>query len=456
MSEFKPEDYKSYSELPEDQKSNYEELPDGEGFYVKGAEKDPELAHALAVIDDEAINALAQHIEANNFSVDEIMAQFKIAAGKYDSKSKRLYGEILRVLVDHDRLRGKEPDSRIISLFKETYAPQDYSEMTQEVILSRVDMSDIPLVTKLLKDKNISRKRELIEKISDQETFLQILDLAKDDLEIVSMLISANDDVDMKLKMLQVAVDNIKHQGQDISGNTGPSYYLGSIRQNVTGALIKNGQGDMMIELMDKGYLEAKNAISLAHTIEDDNVLAQLAARLPDIYEVMYMFKFIADPKVLAKIEESNEKQFKVPENDRLGIKILAEKFRNALSKKPEIYRAGKLGEDNKFVFSMSDDGEHMAIAWSNTRAHEYHRDIFDSLSRKTGKNYPKKMRSGGYVDIRGAGSATPQAQFYSSSGDFGNYGHRALEVFKEQIKASLQEELGADKEIEIKILVSS
>lgn len=38
---FNPEEYKSYEELPEDQKQNFEAIEGGKGFVLKTVEKNP-------------------------------------------------------------------------------------------------------------------------------------------------------------------------------------------------------------------------------------------------------------------------------------------------------------------------------------------------------------------------------------------------------------------------------
>lgn len=121
MEIFKPEQFKSYEELPEEKKPLFHAIEEGKGFVLKSVEKNPTTAHHLAIIEDEAIGALKQKIERDDISLDDAISQYGDAINKRDYDQKSRAKEIIAQFVDLESLRGKQIDPRISELLKKHY-----------------------------------------------------------------------------------------------------------------------------------------------------------------------------------------------------------------------------------------------------------------------------------------------------------------------------------------------
>ena len=211
--------------------------------------------------------------------------------------------------------------------------------------------------------------------------------------------------------------------------------------------------------MIDDGFLEAEHVKWFSHRVESDQFLYDLAFRSKDQETIAHLFKFIADKNIFSKIIDENGKSFsKLSESDRQRIVDLAQKFCGSLTSEPELYQAGELRGGNKFIVGIPSDENKLFIAWSNTSEHEYHRDIFDSLSRHTGKEFPKSLRSGGHIELKMESGKMEDIAFTAvlsgCSGDFGNYSSRILENFKSNLLETLQDKLGT-KELTLEIKIS-
>ena len=135
--EFNPSEHKSFDVLSEEQKSNFEAIKGGKGFVLKNIEKNPEIDHRLAIIEDQAINTLHQEIEAGNLSFDALFSQYRVAAEKYDYKEIEKISELLKQISDYNILHGGDYDERLKKEFKKRYEPLTYSEKTQNILLKK-------------------------------------------------------------------------------------------------------------------------------------------------------------------------------------------------------------------------------------------------------------------------------------------------------------------------------
>ena len=169
-----------------------------------------------------------------------------------------------------------------------------------------------------------------------------------------------------------------------------------------------------------------------------------------------YLFKFIADKEIFSGIVENNGQALSgLSESEKQNTVSFAKKFLSALSQNPEIHQVGDLKASNKFIVGIPSEKDLLFIAWSNTYEHETHRDIFQSLSRRSGQRFPENLRSGGWIEVQREKKNKFRVVFSRSSGDFGNYGHRVLAKFKENITKALQDSLGS-QDVELEIEISS
>jgi hypothetical protein len=457
--QFNPFEYNSYKELPKNQKKNFKAIEDGSGFVLKNVEKNPEIAHRLAIIEDQAINALKQEIEINNLSLDNLILKYRSAGKNDDYSEQEKILELLRQVSDYSILKGGKYDEKAKREFKKNYEDLTYSEKTQNIIIDGISKTDLEVGGKLLVDDKFSLKDELLEKIGDNDDLLKKLyNLTHDNLDVADLLVSKAENSDTKINILKDALKGIgeikdsKKRNEKMENSS-----LNSIKRNVAEGLVRNEEYDTVLQLIEEGCLEVRNLRGVVHAMNSDKFLYDLASKSSNSKEVVYLFKFIADAEIFAEIVKNNgESLVKLPESEKQNIVVLAEKFLHALTHNPEIYQVGNLQEDttNKFIVGISSENNTIYIAWSNTADHEYHKDIFEALSRNSGKEFPEVLRSGGWLETSSEGNKI-RLTFLRSSGDFGNYSQRVLEKFRENISAELQKQF-ENKEIELEIKVSS
>lgn len=456
---FKPFEYATFEELPKKQKKNFEAIEDGKGFVLKSAEKNPEIAHRLAIIEDQVINDLRQEIEINNLSLDDLILKYRSAGKNDDYQEQEKFLELIKQVSDHNILRGGNYDEKAKRELKKNYEDLTYSEKTQNTIIDGIGKNDLEVGGKLLSDEKFSLKDELLEKIGDNDNSLKKLyALTCDNLDVADLLVSKVENADIKVSILKDVLKGINEikDSKRKKGKMEDSSFR-SIRRNIAETLVRKNEYDSALQLIDDGYLEIRNMRGIFHEINSDQFLYDLVSRSSDSKEMAYLFKFIADAEVFAEIIKNNG-QFlaKLPESEKQNIVALAEKFLHALTHNPEIYQVGDIQEDNtnKFVVGISSENSTIHIAWSNTANHEYHKDIFKTLSRNSGKEFSETLRSGGWIETNSENNKI-RLTFLRSSGDFGNYSQRVLEKFRETISAELQKQF-KDKDIELEIKVSS
>src|SRR3989344_9699387 len=105
MSEFNPKEFKSFTDLPDEEKPNFQELGDG-GFVRKEVEKNPEVAYRMGMVEDQIINTLKHELEAGGLSKEEALSRYNEAGEKYDYKNQKLYGDVLRKFSDVEFLKS--------------------------------------------------------------------------------------------------------------------------------------------------------------------------------------------------------------------------------------------------------------------------------------------------------------------------------------------------------------
>lgn len=99
--QFDPREYKSFQKLPTEQQANFEALEGGKGFVLKTVERDPEIAHSLALLEDRAMSTLENRIESRGRSFDDLLSAYKEAAAKHDYKGKGELAESLKEASDY-------------------------------------------------------------------------------------------------------------------------------------------------------------------------------------------------------------------------------------------------------------------------------------------------------------------------------------------------------------------
>lgn len=425
---------------------------------LENAEKSPEAVDRLAAINDQVANILRQEIEAQNLSFDDLLAQYRIAAEKYNYQEKGKASELLRQISDYNILCGGDYDERLKEEFKKRYEALSYSGRSQDIFIEEINNSDLEVGAKLLVDPKFSSKSKLLEKIGNSDGAIKkIYELTQDDLKVVSLIVEMAKNPVLEIEILKDVVKNINEikDNEEKNKKLG-DYSLSSIRRHIAENLIQNNDQDAVLRLIDEGYLEVASLHSFFHEVDDDQFLYDLAGRSKSSREVEYLFKFIADKEIFSEIIKYNGQTLVgLSKLKRGNIVDLAKKFLGALSQDPEIYQAGHLEKENKFIVGIPSEKDALFIAWSNTDKHEYHKDIFKSLSEHSGQNFSNILRSGGWVEVQREEGNKFKVRFYNSSGDFGNYSYRVLAKFKDNIIKVLQDKLGS-QDVELEINISS
>ena len=317
-----------------------------------------------------------------------------------------------------------------------------------------MDPTDLSVLAKLLLDEKFSSKYKLLEKVGDDESLRQLFELTKVNLSIVEMIVRKMQSSESRIGILKEIVDAINGEPDEkVRARQTGDYSLGTIRKEILRSLVSGGNTERVLSLIDEGYLEVSDAKSLIHEIPSDGLLLSLASRCRDKKSATYIFKFITDKTVFAKIVESHGEEFKnLSESDRTDVVALAERFGEVLVNQSEVYPTDSFKETNKFIVGIPSDENKLFVAWSNTESHEYHKDIFTTLSKARGKKFPENLRSGGYVEIQDEKDGKRKVVFSRSSGDFGNYSNRLLELYKDAILNELKKELGEQVDLQIEV----
>lgn len=455
--ELNPSQYKSFEELPDEHKPQFEAIESGKGFVLKSVEKNPEIAHRLAIAEDQAINTLKQEIKIHNLSLEDLLSQYRVAAEKYNYQDKRKTSELLKQISDYNILRGGDYDEHLKEEFKKRYESLTYSEKTQGVLMENLEHSDLEVTAKLLLDEKFSLKTKLLKKNGDSDdTLRRLYELTSGDLGVAKLLVETSKNPSLKIEILKGVSESVnKIQDEEQRKEKLKNYSFDSIKRDVAETLVRNANYTGVLQLIDEGFLEPGNLRGLFHEIESDQFLHDLASRSKNKKEITYLFKFIADKEIFSEIVDKNELSFaKLSDSEKQEIVGLAKRLSGVFGNKPEIYQAGDLQESNKFVVGIPDDEDKLFIAWSNTDQHEYHKEIFQTLAWQAGKKFPEHLRSGGWIKLRKETGNQVTIIFSRSSGDFGNYSHRVLEKFREDILKTLHEKLGVE-DIKLEIEVS-
>lgn len=453
MTEFNPKEFKSFTELPDEEKPNFQQV-EGGGFVRKEAEINPEVAHRMGMVEDQIINTLKHELEAGGLSKDEALVRYNEAGEKYDYKNQRLYGDIIRKYSDVEfLLSGKDYDEATKQAFKKRYDQLGYSEKTQSSFLESIDQHDLEVISRLFLDKRFSKKEDLTKRLEDESSIEIVFNHVKGkDISVVALLIDKSKDKDFKIRAVKEISEIVN--SLDSTEKKDAEYRLNSIQASLAEYLILSGNHTDLFSLVESGLMKAELASSFLHKIESDDVLYWLATRAQSLQAIIKIFKFTADPAIFAKIVETQAAEFKnLDEKHRPDVIKMAEKYLGALNSEPQIFEADKLSDNNKFVIGITTGSEgRYYISWSNTSSHGYHKDIFKSLQMEFGVNIQNDFRSGGYIQL-GQKDGKAVAIFDSSSGDFGNYSHKVLERFKIKLQEALVNSLG--KEVEVKIDIS-
>lgn len=433
---FDPRQVSSYEEIPEEHKARFISIEAGKGFVLKTAEKDPEIAYRLAKMEDGVIDKLRMTIETGTFSLEEALSAYEEAAAKRDYNKMNVLADQLRVFCDFETLRGGSPDPRVLAAFTKGYERPSYSEATLKVLSEETEPGDTDVVIRLLSDEKFAGRgaSQLLKKVSKAEDRRKIFDGLSDNPQMVYQIIIQVKDLDEAISLFRT------RRFSDTAVPVQDERLW--VQQRIAEQLLEKGDMTRVLSLLKEGQLEGAALYEQLHLIESDEAILEVARSCARGKEVIYALKFITDAALLEGIAQDAASSF--TKVDAAGQKTIAERA-DLLAKTIKTGATvtsvdGLSGRGNKFIVGIPEDGGGVHVAWSNTDSHEYHKDIFRSLSSKTGKRFPEELRSGGYVTLSQDEQGRIVATFDRSSGDFGKFSHRLMEQFREQILPVLKQ----------------
>lgn len=402
-------------------------------------------------------HVLEQEIGTHQFSLPDLLAQYRDAVSTYNYADKGKLVELLRQLSDYALLKGGSYDEQLIQAFGENREPLTYSKITQSALIADINATNLEVIGKMLMDDKFSNKTMLLEKTDDNDgTIRSLYRLTRDDLVIVRLLVEKTKNPALKIELLKNVLKSTAHVEGDKKSKKVEDGSLDLIKQDVAQTLVNSSDYAAVLRLIDEGLLEAGSVRWLIHTIESDTFLTDLAQRSTGVDEIEYFFKFIVDQKIFDEIAKDDGKSFpKLSDSDTREVVHLAQRFRGVLKNYPVVHQVGDLrgGRSNKFVVGIPFDEDTLYIAWSGTDSHSNHATIFDSLSRDTGMSFPDLLRSGGWLELSRAGRQV-KVILCGRSGDFGSYSARVLEKFRSNLLDTLRDELETE-EITLTIKIS-
>jgi hypothetical protein len=453
MSGFNPREFKSFSELPEEEKNNFQEL-EGGSFVRNTAEKNLELGHKLGSIENEVIDALKHDLELDDAIKEDALAKLKEADGKNDEDGFKKQAEELRRMADVEILSTGTDNTGIEQAIINYGNRAKYSEKTQQLVLEKVDIKDSELVDALLFDKRFTNKSDLIDLMDEssiQETYERVKSL---NLDLARLLVNKSQDKDFKIKVF------IEIPGLKRAVETSESWQDGLIKEDIkigiAKQLIESGNNQELLDLCDQGLFNVDLLKPYGARICSNTILYQLAIRSAEPEQTF--LPHISDPDTLNKIVETNASEFTRAESKSYVVEN-ARIYREALVSEPEIFEVGKLEDQNKFLIFLQtfeiSDGQPIRYYFTWGGLHTgggAHKALLRGLTSEY-RLGSVGIKNGGFIEISQQDDKTV-VTFNKKSGDFGQYSVNILEKFRPQIEAALRRSLG--KEVEVKMEVSS
>lgn len=457
MKNFDPREHASFSELPEEQKSNFQEL-DGGSFVRKSVEHNPELAQKLADIVDRTVGPLKEKLNTIGISEDEARSLKTNAWGTGDQLSENKYEQILLAYKD---ARTFLSEGFVIK--KDSYEP--YSEIAQNILFDLINPQDIDVVNAVMVNRRFTKRSDLIS-LMDNASIQKLYETAitNNNDEVVAAIISGTQDKDFIIKVLrELSVTRDLRKSKIISTE--------NILKAISSQLLKNGYQNEFFELCDEGLLGPEYAYLQE---QSNDVLYKLAVRFKPLPwdHLNNPLCYIGDPAIFAKIIDTKGADFENVIKNKDHLIEFAESRRVALESDPKIVQVGKsLEKVNKFIVNLKTPlaidtvtkkrvidpvkggwlediaATRFRIVWGGMRSGGgRHKDLFEKIS--SGEQIEGDT-VGGYMNIEQTDDKAIIV-FSGTSGDFGPYSNNILEHYRPQLEETLCTSLGKEVEVQI------
>jgi hypothetical protein len=446
----KMEGFKTYAELPEEDKNKCKPINEKGDFVEKTAIEDPGVAHRIAVLENEAFGELEDNVAKSKLSIEGILKKLNDNKLKYDEKSK--LQDMLFRIADLERLKGNPIDDQIEEGLKKTYSSIKYSKILSDKLIEGVAKGDAEVVGELLKDQKLGSEWQLMYKLINDEQRQKAFEFCKERIKGACAVIEKMEDVNLGLKMYQEIVP--LSDKKSYSDNSD----LESAGRKLANKLHENGAKEQLVNLVEEDIFKLAYFKDFLHTFgSEPEFIAELAKRSDSVDDISYALKFVADSEILESLKSDIDSFAKLEEEGKAKLSEYLKVISGAAKNPAETIALTELKEDkydmnfrsevpqNKFVVGIQ--GAKYVIAWSNMETHEYHRNIFESIGHTM-------VKSGGYmgkVEKNGKLTITMRRK----SGDYGFYSKELLEKNREILAKSLQEIMG-EKEFDLVIMGST
>ena len=431
---------KNYNELPDEDKKKYKTINQEGDFVEVGVVEDPEVAHRIALLENEAFGELEESVKKSDISADEILEKLTGKRLDYDEKSALV--ELLLENADLQRLKGKPIDDKIEAASKKVYFSFKYSSILTKKLVGGITAGDVSVVGELLKDEKLWADFDIMRKLENDSQRLQSFEICKKRVKAACLIIDTTQDLESALKMysevLQLADKESYSDSSDIEHSGG----------KLAGKLFESGDKKRLMDLVESDALQLSCLKRFLHFFgkEPQNII-DLVKSSRGVDDICYALKFVADPQLLSQLETEPGSLAKLKKEDREKVLAYARTIAKALVAGPKIIAlSGEFKQDktefrhksphNKFVVGIQ--GDKYVIAWSNMDDYENHRDIFNTIGKAEAK-------SGGYMGIDEQEDKIV-IRIVRCSGDYGFYSKELLERFRGSIEKSFQSVLGGKK----------
>lgn len=446
------ENLRTYGELPEEDKNKFKQVDKEGGFVGKEAVEDREVAHRIALLENDAFGELEENIERNGLSVSEIIEKLGAKELKYDEK--RELQDLLFQNADLARLKGSPIDDKLEEILKKSYATLSYSKTLTKKIVDGIEKGDVDVIGEALKDEKITSNWELIYKLTDDDQRHKTFTICKERIHSACSIIDKVEDSDLAVKMysetLRIADKESYSDASDLK----------SSGRKLAEKLFDGGKTEQLVDLVEDGVLTLYHCEKIIHQFGDEQkTIVDFIKNSDDIKAIRHAMKFITDKQLLSELETSSDNLVKLNEKERTEVAEFAGGVVRALDIEPEIIVLSELKKDefdrdfgkkvakNKFVVGIDRRTGKYVLAASNMGATEYHRDIFEKIS-------PTIAKSGGYIGVEEE-DGKAKVRIVRSSGDYGFYSKELLEHYRPFIVNKLQDVLRSEN-IDLSISESS
>lgn len=412
--------------------------------------------HAIALLQNSALDKVAEAITADGRSTEELLRQLDEAKQSANYDEKRSLTEALRQRLDMTDIHGTERPKEILDALESVYAKDEYSKLRQETIMNEIPKDDPELLIHALLDDRFSNSTQLLYSIADNEIREKIYRALRNNnaVDKAVTLVSTTKDLPAKIRLFEDVATWLQHNSGDEVKKVMDSYGgYNRLKQEVAVGLL-NKDRETFKRLLENGVIDIDG---LEDRIKDepDESLIDILMHVISIDDASRAMKFIrSKDALLAAIPELDRAP--LPQEYRAAVADNMQRLAHAFDAPPQIHSLGYLRKKdenmrsyeiaNKFIIALRNGDNHATIVWSNTKELYEHKHLAQRIG-----NITKALCAGGEVELIQLDDERLQVVFQGRSGTFGPYNQTFFERFKQALTEQLQRELNTEVEVVIR-----